>query len=671
MFFRHFAMAMVALNLSCSPKVITDSPNAPMEVEGNREAYLIKIADEPVYSEEFLYVLSKNSSFNDENSTPSESELAESFELFLNYKLKVKEAIDRGYHETDEFKEEFNGFKEEITQPYLLENQVQEGEIQKTYERLNEVVKASHILLTFPPNAVHEDSLAVFKMAEKIKSQAEAGEDFGKLAVEHSQDPSVVQNKGSLGYFTAMQMVYPFEAAAYNLSLGEVSSPILTDFGYHIIKLEDRKPNPGEVRVSHLLIRADTSVKGSEESARRKIVEIHQELQRNPELWNELVLNFSEDPGTRSNAGLLPWFGVGAIVPAFEKVAFSLSQKGEISEPVKTDFGYHILRLEDTKPIGSLDEMNGIIKSRILRDSRFKQIQSQVLAMQMAKFKVEEHSDIYEHLEKAIFDAESGEDSLAIERGEWLLRYTGSSDTTITVGAFLDYLSESTNNHYERQKGISPVIDEFIGNLLKEEEERALLRENSEYRLLIQEFKEGILLFSLMNDLVWQKAFEDSLGLQTYFDNHREHYKWKERVEALIVKVTQDKPGKLEELSGYLKSESFRPGLNQEIKERFLQDDPLLFTTEEKTVEWEDHEILKDLDMAMPFQMLKKDDIHYMVLLGEKLPAKHKDLNEIRGKVIQDYQSHLEEKLIDELREKYKIEVDEKEKSKAYQLALR
>ncbi|WP_114748742.1 peptidylprolyl isomerase [Pleomorphovibrio marinus] len=660
---------LLALAWACSPKLATDnSEKGPKMEASDEEPFLIKIAGEPVYAEEFLYVLSKNASFSEGEDSNKEPDIDESFELFVNYKLKVKEAIDRGYHETDDFQEEFNSFKEEITQPYLLENQVQEGEIQKAYARLKEVIKASHILLTFPPDASHDDSLAVFRMAEKIKADAESGEDFALLAMEHSQDPSVVQNKGSLGYFTAMQMVYPFEAAAYSLNIGQVSDPVLTDFGYHIIKLEDRKPNPGEVRVSHLLIRVDTALAGSEEGAKRKINEIHQELSRQPDQWKELVLNFSEDPGTRSNAGLLPWFGVGAIVPEFEKTAFSLSAKGEISPPVKTDYGYHLIRLEETKPVAPYEELAPSLKSRVLRDSRFKQIQSQVLAMQIAKFKVEENTKLYQELEKLVIDGNSQLDSLPIEKRDWLLKY---SDKTVTVGQFLDYLQQNPPKPLDVQQGVSAIIDTFIGEKLKEEEEKELLRENSEYRLLVQEFREGILLFNLMNDLVWQKAMEDSVGLERFFEENREDYRWEERVETLMVKVTQDKPEKVEALIDFLKDKDYQNGLNMEIKERFLQDDPLLFTVQENRVEWETHQILKDLNIDQSFHTINQGDVLYLVLIGEKEPARFKNLNEVRGRVIQDYQSYLEESLIVELRDKYKIEVNEREKNNAYQLAHR
>lgn len=662
-------MPFLVLAWACSPKLIADGSEKELKAEAaDEEPFLMKIAGEPVYAEEFLYVLSKNVSFPDGDKSFNEPDIDESFELFVNYKLKVKEAINRGYHETEEFQEEFNSFKEEITQPYLLENQVQDEEIQKAYERLKEVIKASHILLTFPPNASHDDSLAVFRMAEKIKAEAESGEDFGLLAIEHSQDPSVSQNQGSLGYFTAMQMVYPFEAAAYNLDIGQVSDPVLTDFGYHIIKLEDRKPNPGEARVSHLLIRVDTSLADSEVNARRKITEIHQELNRQPDQWKELVQNFSEDPGTRSNSGLLPWFGVGAIVPEFENSAFSLRKKGDISPPVRTDFGYHLIRLEETKPIAPFDELAPTLKSRVLRDTRFKQIQSQVLAMQIAKFKVEENTKLYGELEKIVLDEDSQLDSLAIKKSDWLLNY---SNTTITVGEFLDYLNETPPISLDAKQGISPIIDTFIGEKLKKEEEKELLRENTEYRLLVQEFREGILLFNLMNDLVWQKAMEDSLGLERFFEANRENYRWEERVETLVVKVTQDKPEKVEALIDFLKGKGYNKGLNKEIKERFLQDDPLLFTVQENRVEWKSHDILKDLDIDQSFHVKKEGDVLYLVLIGEKEPAQFKTLKEVRGKVIQDYQTHLEESLITELRDKYKIEVNEREKNNVYQLAQR
>ena len=482
--------------------------------------YLLKIDGETSDREEFLYILNKN---RQKDAAPiSRTEFEENFELFVDYKLKVKYAMDLGMHKTKAFSDEFSAFKDQLKKPYLLENSLTEGELRKAYSRMQEIVKASHILFQFPQNASKEDSIAVFKMAEKIKAEAEAGEDFHQLAVQHSDDPSASSNKGSLGYFTALQMVLPFEEAAYNLKVGEISSPIISDFGYHII--------PGQLHVSHLLIRSA----GAEEDqmAFNKINQIHQNLIENPSQWLELVKTYSEDPGSKANKGMIPWFGVGSIVPEFEHAAFSLSKKGDFSAPVKTEYGYHIIRLEGAKPVPPFNEVLPTIKSNILRDSRSNLIKDQVLAMQKAKFNVTENSQLINSLKNA-FSSSSGRPVAQLyikleglsNKGDKLIVRSEWKDATIQD--FIAYLKkEGPSVNTLLNASFDEVYGDYLENLLATWEEEHLYQNNKDYRQLVNEYKNGMLLFELMNNEVWQKALEDSTGQRNYFQNNTDSYMW-------------------------------------------------------------------------------------------------------------------------------------------------
>lgn len=656
---------------ACTPKITADSHLTPSTLEGN---HLFSIDGKQISGEEFLYVLSKNAPAEDDYSL-SAAEFEENFQLFINYKLKVTEAEALGYHESEEFIQEFNSFREELRKPFLLENEVQEGELQKAYTRLKEVVKASHILLSFPPNANLEDSLTVLRMAQKIRTEASDGIDFNQLAVTHSQDPSVENNRGNLGYFTAMQMVYPFEAATYNLQVGEVSEPVLTDYGYHIIKLEDRRPNPGEIRVSHLLVRTNPDDSLSEDRAKRKIADIYEQLLGENNSWEEIVTSFSEDSGTRQSGGLLPWFGVGSIVPEFEQAAFSLQEIGEISNPVKTPFGFHIIRLEEVKPIAPYEELEQTLKSRILRDSRSTLIQSQVTAMQIAKYDAQENNAIFPLLSESFHNSsnkfpENLKETWQIAGiwNDWILRI--GSDT-LRVLDFYQYLQQETISVKAHKKATFDSWNEgFMEAKLIEAEERDLIINNKEYRLLVQEFREGILLFNLMNDLVWQKSIVDSIGQKTYYHDHIDRYKWKDRVPSLVIKVTQHNEVEIANLREYLLSNVYDIGLAKTLQESFLERLPLLFTLEDRLVETADNPLFQDLDFTETFHEKTFDGFQYFILTGEKLPERPKDFEETRGKVIQDYQADLDETLIKQLKEKYIVKINEGEKNRIYHFAV-
>ncbi|WP_209332306.1 peptidylprolyl isomerase [Lunatimonas salinarum] len=668
-----FGICFVLLVLnSCASKVAVEEENEPLLAE---RKYLFTIDGEPTYAEEFLYILQKNRPPGEETAALSEEEFETNLELYINFKLKVAEAIRLGYDEKEEFKAEFAAFREDLRKPYMLESDVQEGELQKAYERLQEVVKASHILLSFPTNAALEDSIAVLRMAEKIQTEAKAGADFGALALEHSQDPSAQVNRGNLGYFTAMQMVYPFEAAAYSLQVGEVSPPVLTDFGYHIIRLEDRKPNPGEIRVSHLLVRTNPSDPESEDRAVRKIADIYAQLRLESSTWENTVLSFSEDQGTRNNGGMLPWFGVGSIVPEFEEAAFNLSEIGEISPPVKTTYGYHIIRLEDRKPIAPYEELEPTLKSRILRDSRSTLIKSQVLAMQKAKYQVSENEPLLQMLEREL----SNWDGVSLQPLEqvlssgdrWAEDLVVISGEPTSLRSFYAFIEQSLNSvESQKANGVADWYERFLSDKLNTVEEQELIETNADYRLLLQEFREGILLFSLMNDLVWQKGILDSLGQYQYYEANIDRYQWKERVPALIVSMTQDNTSEETEIQEFLRDKRYEPGWKERLEDRWLDDFPLLFTVEDKVVEVPNHPIVKDLNLSTAFHDVKRGSRHYFVLTGEAIPPRAKKFEETKGLVIQDYQNYLDQKLIEELRDRFALHVDEAEKKRVYEIAV-
>jgi peptidyl-prolyl cis-trans isomerase SurA len=513
--FKPLCFLVLGILAACAPKARVE----PESIVISREPdYLFAIDDDRVSAEDFLYTLSKNQHLKENrNQLLTREEFEQNFELFLNFKLKVKEAERQGMDQSEEFNNEFSIIKEDLKKPYLLENSIQEGELRKAYSRMQEAIKASHILIQFPPNAGREDSIAVLQMTANLKERAMQGEDFNQLALEYSDDPSAQSNQGDLGYFTALQMVYPFEDAAYGLRIGEISDPVATNFGYHIIKLQDRRPNPGQIRVSHILVRANPSNPLSEDRAKRRIADIYTELQEGGQAWEEVVRRYSEDEGTKNSGGLMPWFGVGSIVPEFEEIAFSLTKRFEISPPVKTPFGFHIIRLEDTKPIASYEEMEPLLKSKILRDSRSRLIQSQVLAMQKAKFEFKENEALVDSLEPIFNDYfKEGIGPLSIRLSD-----LGLSDSTlmtiqdeaVLVKSFLDFIRGDTAIvDTEPGNRFDPWYIKFQGDALDHVEEFDLMNNNREYRMLVNEYREGILLFSLMNEQVWQRALMDSIG---------------------------------------------------------------------------------------------------------------------------------------------------------------
>ncbi len=664
-FIWYFLFAAV---LGCSPKTtpIKEASDPEMSVP------LLTIGNENIFADEFLHLLTKNRQFQDKEDKLNPEEFDENLELFINYKLKVKEAENLGLDTLEEFRREFEVFKEDLIQPYLIKNSLQQGELIKAYNRMKEVVKASHILLQFPNNASREDTVAVFRMAQKLKEEAEAGADFNQLALEHSEDPSAKDNKGSLGYFTALQMVHQFEDAAFGLDVGDISDPILTNFGYHIIKLEDRKPNPGEIKVSHILVRTQPGDPVSEERALRKVGDIYTELQKPESLWEEVCKMYSEDLGSKNSGGALPWIGLGSVIPEFERVAFSISEVGEISPPVKTPYGYHIIRLDEQRPIPSYEEMEASIKSRILRDSRSSLIQSQVTAIQKSRYGFQENGTALLKVQKLLDETNSlekfKEDVMSNTIQEDVLFMVEDQD--ITVKDLLVFMENEKNKvSIGSRNSVANSLDRFIEYTLNTAEERDLLANNKEYSLLLREYRDGILLFSLMNEQVWQRALMDSIGQVNFYEENKNQYLWNERVEALIV--TLGKETYAESVRRFLTNKKYKKDLADRLENTFLLDNSLMFTMDEGLYEWEDHPVLSKVEINKDFHEIKINGKSSFILIGERVPPQAKKFEETRGKVIQDYQQFLDKILIQKLKANYIIRIDEDEKKKIYQLAVK
>jgi len=664
MYTKHTWILLLVFLFSCNPKSLVQNK----ETKDESQTPFMVIGDTEIPIDEFLYILSKSKSFKENEDEFTFDDFEENLELFINFKLKAKEAERLGLHQEVEFEREFEMFKADLIKPFLIKNSLQEGELMKAYSRLQEIIKASHILLQFPSNASKEDTIAVFRMAQKIKSESEKGKDFNNLALQYSDDPSAKENKGSLGFFTALQMVYPFEDAAYGLNPGQISDPVLTNFGYHIIKVEDRKENPGEIKISHILVRTTQGDIISEERALRKIGDVYIELQNPDSNWEEVCQQYSEDLSTKNSGGILNWISVGTVIPEFEQAAFNLTEIGEISAPVKTPFGYHILRLEEIRPLPNYDEMVPMIKSKLLRDSRSTLIQSQAIAIQKSRYDFEENTDIITLL-KSIFDNQQKQQIPGVVKDKQL---TDSilfviQNKHITVGNFIDYITieeknirnQEVKNYFETWKN---KFEEYV---LSRAEEEDLTANNEDYKMLINEYRDGILMFSLMNEKVWQKAIEDSIGQYNFYKQNINNYQWKERVEGLIIRM--DQPSLTNAVRRFLSDKKYQPNLEARIENTFLNDNPYSFTIENGPFEQEVNPIIKIIDPKKSFQEISYEGKQHFVILGEKIAPQPKRLEETKGKVIQDYQEYLEKELMLNLRNNYKIWINEEEKQKFYE----
>jgi peptidyl-prolyl cis-trans isomerase SurA len=327
------------------------------------ETPIITVGKQAVSVDEFRYVYEKNN--NQDTIAYSDSSLRKYIDLFVNYKLKVLSATELGMDTTADFKAELGHYQQQLAKPYLTDNEASTSLVKESYLRLNEEIRASHILIKASPLATPQDTLIAYNKIVAIRKQITAGEDFSTVAKKTSEDPSAAQNGGDIGYFTALQMVYQFEDMAYKTKLNEVSPVLRTKFGYHILKVTNRRKSSGPIKVAHILVRATDGISKEDSiAAANKIDEIYKQVQGGGD-WNKVAEQYSDDLESRGKGGELKWFSPGNMYPTFDEAAFALQKKDDMSTPIKTPYGWHIIKLIEKKPLESFEAMEPILKRKI------------------------------------------------------------------------------------------------------------------------------------------------------------------------------------------------------------------------------------------------------------------------------------------------------------------
>jgi peptidyl-prolyl cis-trans isomerase SurA len=641
-------MIRLAAPILCLAIVVCAHAQPKKNKSADKTGTIFSVHKKPTSSAEFIYLYKKNHQNKPEEFTREKIE--EYLTLFINFKLKVEEARSRGLDTTAAFVQEFNQYRDELRKPYLPEATLVDSLVKLTYERMQSEVKASHILLNLKPEATPEDTARIYNRIIQIRNEILAGKKFGDAAVAYSEDPSAKVNNGSLGYFTALQMVYPFENAAYSTPVGQISKPIRTRFGYHLVYVEDRRPARGEVEVSHIMIRgADNDTK-----SRDKIFEIYDQLKAGVS-WDELCKQYSEDPGSKDNGGKLRPFGVGVMsgIPAFESTAFSLVNPGEISDPFRTQYGWHVMRLERKIPLAPFSELSANLKNRVARDERT-QLSKQALQTKLRKdFAFQENAAVKS---KAFHLADT-----TLQKGKWKIPAAAAQGETLfnlgakkfTVQEFFKYVVKNQRpNTQAPEKYFDQLYNQFVDARILDAQEQRIIEANPEYNFLLKEYYEGILLFDIMEKEVWNKASADSIGQHKYYTAHATDYQAPERARAsLFFGPTADFR---EPLKAVIVQKNEK-AVQDYVSSNKIRSESGYFTKGEK-------DILNKVSWATGLYPLEENGMYYLAWLKEILPAGTMSFEEARPSVISDYQTFVEKGWIEQLKKKYTVSINEKGK---------
>ena len=551
--FLNFFALVLTTSLAMADGNITVNSNAPSE----DPSIVIQVGSEKVQLQEFESIFNKNN--NEENVT--REYLDDYTNLFIDFKRKVLYAQENQMDTSLAFKRELAGYRKQLARPYLTDQTAEDELVAEAYDRMKYEVRASHILITVSENATPKDTMEAYNTIKELRNRALKGEDFGQLAQQYSNDPSAKANYGDLGYFSAFRMVYPFESAAFKTSVGKVSDIFRTQFGYHILKSVDKRANRGEVKVAHIMIEERSNATSKEKTANQeKIQQLMQSL-KDGESFEEMT-KFSDDKGSAKNRGELPWFGSGQMVPEFENTSFNLSNPGDISKPIQTMYGWHIIKLLDKRDIPSFEDAEADIKNKIKRDARSNRGVESLISRVKEEYNFSEgkshtiQQDFYiSRLNKLNFDFDDYSHSIdlfcKINYKTWdRASFTTEGKTMFTLDGiaytqdhFADYLAVNkiTFNSANSCSVVKERYEDWVNKTCLDYEDSKLEEKYPDFKALMKEYHDGIMLFDLMDQKVWSKAINDTLGLLNYYNLTKENYRWDERA-ITTVYTSNDEP---------------------------------------------------------------------------------------------------------------------------------
>lgn len=621
--------------------------NAPKKV-------LFNIDDTPYYTDEFVRVYQKNLDLVKDE---SQKDLNQYLDLFVGYKLKIKKANQLGLQEGEAYKNELKSYRDQLAKNYVTDSKVTDELIQEAYERSKKEINASHILLMVDENASPQDTLKVYQKIMDLRKRALQGEDFGTLAQNFSEDPSAKENRGNLGYFSVFRMVYPFETAAYTTAVGQVSQPVRTRFGYHLVKVNATRENRGEVRVAHIMIFSANAAGEPNPEAENTINDIYKKLQQG-ESFEDLARQFSQDQSTAAKGGVLNPFASGQLSSEeFEDTAFSLTKENPISKPVQTQYGWHIVKLIERIPMKPLELSKQEIEAKISRDDRSRLIEKSLNEKLQLRYPVKKNVKNYQLALKAANNT--------LYTNEWKLPenlkpFQGElfafANQSITTEEFLVFLYGQQKEGLAIKpltKLVSQKYQEFVDLKLKEFYNANLENEYPEFAAVMEEYRDGLLLFELMEKEIWTKSKNDTIGLTAYYEKNIQKYQWKNRYDAMILSSTKADVAKKAH-------KMVKKGKSQEEIKAALNTPEVVNVMISKGVFEENSEALpKNLTPKKGIsEVLPQDKYYYVVVVNDYIPAGPKLLEECRGRVINDYQQYLEENWVTQLKTDFKVQVD-------------
>jgi len=525
------ALVCCGLVLGCSPK--------------QGELVVAKVGNNEVTLKEYETLYVKSSGTREQAAASTQEEREKFLDLLTKFKLKLTDAYEQGLDKHPEIRNEIAQYKGSLVASFLTEREVNAPGVRNMYESRKTEVRAKHILLSLEPNASAEDSARVYRQAYELIEKLRAGASFESLAVAHSNDPSVSQNKGDLYYFTAGQMVPEFEDAAFALQPGEMTQkPVRTAYGLHIIKLVDKKPSLGEIKCSHIMIRFDKQDPSPEDTlaAYEKIKAIQDSLKAGVD-FAELAIRNSQDPGSAPRGGDLGWFSRRRWIQTFDEVAFTL-KPGQVSGIVRTIYGYHLIKCYDARPLKSFEEAKKEMQ-QAFQQTRFQAAYAKFMERIKKQVQYSRNDSILNLLAVAFDSTKTTRDSAwsdaapAELRRQPLFRF-GQRTVSVDSMLALAQTRPDLGSMPLTSNAIRMMADKIGEQLIFQVRGETIEKDYPEFAALMKEYVDGILLYQIEQDRVWGRVVVNDSLLKAFFDANRDKFMWPDRVDFTSITATND-----------------------------------------------------------------------------------------------------------------------------------
>ncbi len=613
---------------------------------------VVTIGTEKVSKEEFEANYRKNNTNildKKELKTPEEY-----LDLYIKFKLKILEAEKLGYDTVRSYREELEGYRKDLAKPYLTDVSFNEEMVKTAYYRTQYERKASHLLIRVTPEASPADTLTAWNKINDLRNQIIAGADFNEMAAKYSEDPSAVQNKGLLGYFSAFQMLFPFEDMTYRTPVGQVSEIVRTRFGYHLIKVQDERLAAGEIKVAHIMKMFPKQA--SEETIanlKLKADSIWQEATSGAD-FAKLAKKYSDDKQLSDEDGVMKWFTPNNMVPQFAEAAFALKNDGDISPVIRTPYGWHIIKRLERKTTLPLEKLRPELEAKIKQNPAISKHSDEAFDRKLrAEYQLKIDEPIFSRLIGSVSDSAIWKNINSDKKLNEKLLIT-FADQKLKVGAFIDFLQKQKFalivNKAEAQ--LKEMLNKYINQELLAYENSQLEKKYPDFARLYQEYHDGILLFNISKDKIWDVATTDTTRLQNYFDHTTKKHYWGDRFKGFIIqaKDTETRSNVETLLNG------------KELSKQELID---LFNTKTENN-------IQVTDVA--FEKGENPIVDYFIWGGAKpsgfdetttfvhgkiVASEMKDLKDAWGLYSSDFQEQIEKEWVDSLLKKYPVSINQ------------